>query len=61
MGRQAGTLTREVQQLADVFARYLWAWTNETDLGEPEFDGITNATDLAAFLARLASDLSVGR
>jgi hypothetical protein len=60
VGQQAG-VTPEVQELADKFARYLWAWTDETELGEPDFDGIANATDLAAFLARLAFDFRVSR
>lgn len=58
--RQAGALAPEVQKLVDCFARYLWAWTNETELQEPAFDRITNATDLAAFLALLAFNLPVG-
>jgi hypothetical protein len=54
-------LTVEVQRLADKFARYLCAWTDETDLGEPDFDGITSVTELARFLARLALNSPVGR
>ena len=59
--RQAGALSTEVQELADRFARYLWAWTDETSLGEPDFDNILNATELADFLAAHVCHRGVGR